>query len=318
MSALFKTGLKTGLKAGLKGAAEGAKLSVEAAAKTAAASAKTAMKSVMKNIKSISSDFIKGSEKNVKNLLGKTTQTAAEASKSLGKFVAEHPGLVVGGLAVTAIGGIALDKFLKMNDKKYDIISINAFTYGGVLGFGGSQALKIEYNSQGDKLLHNDSIVITDSNSDDNADGGYIIRKVVDTANPPYMIVNYGSDNDTSLPKIKTPATSGTLIYKTTFESQTGGLISEAAGIASDLGGDLVGGVVDQLTEAGGFLEGFAEYSTYIVYFIYIVIFFVLYSYIISPLLSIGSSGKHRRGGDNDSTEIQHKAECPLLLSKLW
>lgn len=296
MSSIFKTAATTTAKTAAKTATRtvakvAVKNAITTATKTAArraaiasykAAAKNVAKQISKNVAKRSSNFIKSGGKNAKVLLKKATQTASAARKSLTNFIAKNPKLVIGGVAAAAVGGFALDKFLKLNDKTYKIISINPHTVGGVLGFGSKMAIKIEYHSQGDKLRVNDTIVITDSNSSAIADGGYIIQGVNNTANPPFLIANYGSDDPEKMPVITKPATDGNMMYKTTFESQLVGVVSETAesigktagGVISDIGGNVIDSV----------FPGISEYTTPILIFIFLVILIILLSY-VKPIL---------------------------------
>ena len=292
-------------KAAAKNAAEAvakaaAKNAAEAAAKVAAknvaeAAAKKALKNTAEEAGQAaaknSADFIKGGEKNARGLLKRVTQSVDNAKSAMTRFVTKNPKLVIGVLVGAAAGGYILNKFMTLNDKTYNIVSIKAHTIGGVLGVGGTAAIKIEYQSQGDKLRVKDTIVVTDSNSTEIADGGYIIQEVNNTANPAYLIANYGPGNSTKMPNITKPANTGNMMYKTTFESQLAGAVTDAGGavgnIVGDVVGDVGGGVLD------GIFPGISEYKTPILIFIFLVIFIVLLSYVY-PMISGSSKG----GGD--------------------
>jgi hypothetical protein len=266
------------------------KNAAEAAAKNAAkASAKNAAKNATEAAAKNSSNFIKGSQKNAKSLLKRVTQSVDNAKSALTSFVKKNPGLVIGGLAVTAAAAYALDKFMSLNDKTYTIISINAHKMGGIAGFGGTPSIKIEYQSQGDKLRTSDTIVVTNSNSVEIADGGYIIQEVNNTAKPAYLIANYGSGDSTKMPNVTKPATSGNMMYKTTFESQIGGLLGDAAEVVGKGAGDVIAGASSGLL--GDAFKGLEGYKTPIFIFLVFIVIIILFSIMPTSMFSSKSGG---------------------------
>jgi hypothetical protein len=149
------------------------------------------------------------------------------------------------------------------------------------MGIGGTPALKVEFQSGGDKLRVNDSVVISGSNSVGSADGGYIIRSVNLSSNPQFLILNYGDGNTTPLPTITKAGSGGTLTYKTTFESQVGGIIGDAGGAVAGSATGIVGDVLDKA------FPGFSQYETPILLFLLFIVLLVLYGY-VKPLVSGG------------------------------
>jgi hypothetical protein len=308
--AVAKTAAKNVAEAVAKAAAKNvAEAAAKAAAKNAAeAAAKKALKNTAKeageSAAKNSSNFIKGGEKNARGLLKRVTQSVDNARSAMTKFITKNPKLVIGVLVGAAAGGYVLNKFMTLNDKTYKVVSIKAHTIGGILGVGGPAAIKIEYQSGGDKLRVKDTIVVTDSNSAEIADGGYIIQEVNNTANPAYLIANYGPGNSTKMPNITKPANTGNMMYKTTFESQLAGAVIDAGGAIGGIAGDIGGGVLDSV------FPGISEYKTPILMFIFLVIFIVLLSYVY-PMISGGSKG----GGDGDSDTLDdYSAISDLLL----
>lgn len=249
----------------------------------ALAVAKTSGKEVIEQSTKQSDNFLKTAGSKIDDVAKKPLQTADNAIKSQQNFIMRNKGLIAGGIAVGTIAGVALDKFIKMNDKKLTIILISPQTVGGVLGIGGTDAIYVEFaGNKDDSYVIGDVVVITQTNSEAVADGTYIIKKKGTVGNNFYFIVDKGSDS-AQLPIITKNGTSGIITYKTTFESQAGQTISDAVGGVADTTGDIIGNTGKMLG------VDLSEYKTEIYIFLGFLAL-ILFVWLVSKINDIFSS----------------------------
>jgi signal peptidase I len=259
-------------QAGRAAATQAAKAAAEAAGRAAATqAAKSAARSAIKESAQLVASKAKSFITNTKTFSSKIARTkpfqlASQAADASVAFIKKNPKLIIGGLVVGAIAGVALDKFMKKNDKVYKIIKIKNEEVGGVFGIGGKKYLKVYYNSS-DTLQENDIVVLDNTNSNSNSNGTYYIYKSGKENGASFVLLQ----TDGNVQNITVEGTAGDLVYKTTFESQLKDTFT-------DLGGDATG-IFDSIVP-----DIPSEYWIYIYIFIALVVFVILYNYVGVPL----------------------------------
>lgn len=227
---------KAAAEAAAKSAADAAATSAaEAAARSAASDAATAAS------KNAAEDAAKAAaERAAKDAAAEAAQqagkeTADSAATRAAKFVAENPGLVIGGLTALAMSGMAMQNYNARQGQKRGITLVE---YSG----SDKKGMRITY-APSVKFLAVDKVKITGSKTTPNIDGEYAISKV---------------KSDTQLEIIATAdvtalAPGGEVEVQTTFIGQAGDTVGTAAASAA-------GGVVGAgLPLATGFLGSLAS-----------------------------------------------------------
>lgn len=213
------------------GATAGATVAGNTAAKDAGAIAQKGAQLVVKDTAAVAQSTVK--------------QTSKEAANSAAKFTADHPKLVIGGIAATALAAAATVKFEENNNKKLTISATAPASNGTLITF-----------SPKTDILKTDNLDISGTNAID----GVSVAVLSVVSNSQVIVAT----------KSTSPGTGGQLVLHTSFEGQVTGQMAAAAGAVVGAGVSVAGSAAAAGLKAAGLpspAELVAKLSAYKYYF---------------------------------------------------
>ncbi|KAF6252143.1 hypothetical protein COO60DRAFT_1644268 [Scenedesmus sp. NREL 46B-D3] len=159
------------------------------------------------------------------------SETSQSAMAKAGQWAKQHPGLVVGGLTAATIAATATAKFAKRNNRTLRIVSIEPY---------GSNQVLLKYEPS-ETITKHDQVTLSGTDSQPSLDGKWPVAAAVSSS---AIIL------DTTGKRLLKPATKGSLVLHTTFESQLSNVVS---GAAETVTGSVASGVTGTI---GGMFKG--------------------------------------------------------------
>lgn len=191
-------------------------------------------------------------------------QTAESAAKKNASWVAQHPKLVLGGVAAATIGGIALNNFIERDGKVLQITSIK----------NDDKGVRIQYTPMV-KITTNDIVTVKDTNT-------------VPVLNDEFEVVKRISDSEIIINRLplNTEGDDGEMVLHTSYESQLAGVVTDIGETAGEAAGGAVGAGVSAAAESSGLSDLLGFDASILLWIIVGIIGFVVLLYVIRMLMN--------------------------------